>query len=65
MNDSRQLTSRQQDLLLRGLRYIRSSVALEPCEFTPEVDAERRRQYAELSELESLINGRKAEMAAR
>jgi hypothetical protein len=50
-----ELTRQQQELLLRGLRFVRSSVALDTCDYSDEVDAERRRQYAELNELESLV----------
>jgi hypothetical protein len=66
MNDMLSLTSQQQEILLRGLRYVRSSVALECAEYSPEVDAERKRQYAVISELESLFQrGRALEPAAR
>ena len=66
MNDMRvSLSAHQQEILLRGLRFVRSSVALEACEYTPAVDAERKRQYAEIRELELLINaGRGAEVSA-
>ncbi len=50
-----ELTRQQQELLLRGLRFVRSSVALDTCDYSDAVDAERRRQYAELNELESLV----------
>lgn len=66
MNDMRvSLSEKQQELLLRGLRFVRSSVALEQCDYTPAVDAERKRQYAEIRELELLINAsRGAEVSA-
>jgi hypothetical protein len=66
MNDMRvSFSQKQQELLLRGLRFVRSSVALEQMEYTPAVDAERKRQYAEIAELESLINsGRSVEVSA-
>ncbi len=52
-----ELTRDQQEILLQGLRYVRSSVALDMAEFSPEVDAERRRKYARISELETLLKG--------
>jgi hypothetical protein len=66
MNDVRVvLSSKQQEILLRGLRFVRNSVALEQLDYTPAVDAERKRQYAEIAELEALINsGRAAEVSA-
>jgi hypothetical protein len=58
MTDSQiELTRDQQELLLQGLRYVRSSVALDMAEYTPEVDAERRRRYARISELETMLKG--------
>lgn len=50
-----ELTRDQQDLLLQGLRFVRSSVALDVQDCTPELDAQRRRQYARISELENLV----------
>jgi hypothetical protein len=66
MNDVRvALSTKQQEMLLRGLRFVRNAVALEQLEYTPAVDAERKRQYAEIAELESLISaGRAAEVSA-
>jgi len=52
-----QLSRDQQDLLLQGLRFVRSSVALDMQDFTPAVEAERRQKYARISELESLLRG--------
>ncbi len=52
-----QLTRKQQELLLRGLRYVRSSVALEPMDWTEAVELDRRRQYNEIKELEDMLNG--------
>lgn len=50
-----ELTRDQQDLLLQGLRFVRSAVALDMQDFTPAVEAERRQKYARISELESLL----------
>lgn len=51
-----ELSPQQQELILRGLRFVRSSVALEAVDWTPEIEANRRRQYEEIRELESLLN---------
>lgn len=51
-----QLTRKQQEILLRGLRYVRSSVALDPMEFSEAVDQKRRSQYAEIAAVESMLN---------
>jgi hypothetical protein len=51
-----QLTKKQQELLLRGLRFVRSSVALDMREWSEEVDVERGRQYDEIARIESLLN---------
>jgi hypothetical protein len=50
------LTKPQRDLLLRGLRYIRSSVLLEPREPSDEVVADRRSQLDEISDLVSRLS---------
>lgn len=55
MNNSPDFTNRQQELLLQGLRYVRSSIALEPREWSEDVDADRQRRYHEISELEAAI----------
>ncbi len=47
------LTKQQRDLILRGLRYVRSSVLLEPRDPSPEVDEDRRSQLSVISELVS------------
>lgn len=59
-----QLTRKQQELLLRGLRYVRSSIALDVREWSNEVEADRQRQYQEIADLESLLNGAKIIEAA-
>jgi hypothetical protein len=51
------LTSDQRDLLLRGLRYVRSSVALEMREPTPEVDADRKARMQEIAQLAERLEG--------
>jgi len=59
MTDQRkvELTTRQQDLLLQGLRYIRSSVKLRREDPTPELTQQRSEQLEELQHLSSLIEG--------
>jgi len=53
-----QLTRKQQEMLLRGLRYVRSSVALDNSENWSEALEQRRQShYSEVAELESLLNG--------
>ncbi|MCA8992186.1 MAG: hypothetical protein KDA88_09425 [Planctomycetaceae bacterium] len=54
-----QLTRKQQELLLRGLRYVRSSVALDPQDWTEQVEMERRQRYDEIGALEEMLNGAK------
>ncbi|MCA9045430.1 MAG: hypothetical protein KDA69_13975 [Planctomycetaceae bacterium] len=54
-----QLTRKQQELLLRGLRYVRSSVALDPQDWTEQVELERRQRYDEIGALEEMLNGAK------
>jgi len=55
MNNSPEFTDRQQELLLQGLRYVKSSIALEPREWSEDVDADRQRRYREISDLETAI----------
>ena len=50
-----QLTRKQQEILLRGLRFVRSSVALEPHEYSDTVEQGRGSQYAEIAAVESLL----------
>jgi hypothetical protein len=52
---SLELTREQQDLLLQGLRFVRSAVALDMQDYTPAVEAERCTRYARISEPESLL----------
>ena len=59
------LSSEQQEILLRGLRFVKNSVALEMIDYTPQVEADRKRQYAAIAELEAMISGRGAAVSAR
>lgn len=59
-----QISPEQQELILKGLRYVRSSVALEMVEYTPDVEANRQQKYEEIAELEGLISGKSPRTAA-
>lgn len=60
------LTKPQRELLLRGLRFVRSAVLLEIREPSAEVDAERATQVREIGRLvEQLEDSRPAGAAAR
>lgn len=50
-----ELTPTQQEILLRGLKFVRSAVALAMPDFTDKVESERHRQYAEINEVENLV----------
>lgn len=52
-----ELSPQQQELILRGLRYVRSSVALDMQDYSEDVERSRKRQYAEIAELEELLAG--------
>lgn len=58
------LTKQQRDLLLRGLRYVRSSVLLEPRDPSPEVDTDRRSQISEIADLVRALSGAESKAAA-
>jgi hypothetical protein len=51
------LTNDQRDLLLRGLRFVRSAVLLEMEEPTPEYVAGRTSQLNEIESLVEQLNG--------
>lgn len=50
------LTEEERTLLLRGLRFVHSSVMLEVADPQPEVDNQRRAQLREISELAERLN---------
>ena len=52
-----ELNPEQRQILLDGLRYVRSSVALEIIDWTPEVEKNRDRMYSLLNGLEDKLNG--------
>ena len=58
------LTRDQRDLLLRGLRYVRSSVALEMREPSAEVDADRKAKLQEIAVLAERLEGARPAGAA-
>jgi hypothetical protein len=60
------LTNQQREILLRGLRFVRSAVALEIREPSAEVDADRATQMREIGRLvEQLEKTQSAGAAAR
>ena len=50
------LTPEQRDLLLRGLRFVRSSVMLEMLDPAPETHEQRRSQLREINQLVERLN---------
>ena len=50
-----ELTPRQQELLLKGLKFVRSSVSLDMQVPSEDVEAGRNDAYGELDELESKL----------
>lgn len=53
-----ELNKEQRDEILRGLRYVRSSVMLTPEEPTPQVAEERNEKLQRLAALSELLTGR-------
>jgi hypothetical protein len=51
------LTPAQRELLLSGLRFVRSSVTLEICEPTPEVVEKRDHRINEIENLVATLSG--------
>ena len=58
------LSKSQRDVLLQGLRYVRSSIMLTVEDPTPEYVSERTSRLCEVSDLASLLTGAPAEKAA-
>lgn len=52
-----ELDQRQREYLLAGLRYVRSSIALEILDWSEEVESRRQSQYQDLDSLEALLSG--------
>lgn len=65
MNTTIEITPEQRELLLTGLRYVRSSIALEVKEWSDELEAERDRQYDELDSIEAALTGSAKKATAR
>jgi hypothetical protein len=59
------LSNDQRELLLRGLRYVRSAVLLEMEEPTPEYVAGRNSQLNEIESLVEQLNGPEHAASAR
>jgi hypothetical protein len=60
------LTEEQREILLKGLRFVRSAVALEVYDSTPETDAQRSSKLREIRQLAEYLEGaRPAGAAAR
>lgn len=59
MSDTKhvELTKNQRDVLLQGLRYVRSSIMLEMRDPTPEDTATRSTQLREIARLVEQLNG--------
>lgn len=56
MSDSQfELTHDQKELLLRGLRFVRSSVALDMCDFSEDISAQRDLEYEKIGRLQELL----------
>ncbi len=54
------LTKRERDILLRGLRYVRSSLMLDVQDPDPELDADRENQLQQIQSLVDQLNGVRA-----
>lgn len=52
-----EVNKEQRDVLLQGLRYVRSSIMLNVEDPTPEYVAERSSRLQAVSELTNLLNG--------
>jgi hypothetical protein len=51
------LTEQQREILLRGLRFVRSAVALEVYDPTPELESERAGKLREIRQLAEYLEG--------
>jgi|HubBroStandDraft_2_1064218.scaffolds.fasta_scaffold186070_1 hypothetical protein len=51
------LTEDQREILLRGLRFVRSAVALEVYDSTPETDIQRSSKLREIRQLAEYLEG--------
>ncbi len=58
-----ELNPDQQEILLRGLRYVKNAIALEVFDPTEELVSQRRQQINEVAQLSQLISGRDTRQA--
>ncbi len=58
------LTKDQLDLVLRGLRYVRSSISMELLDYSEETAARRSQQLREVDSLVRQLNGQSEHVAA-
>jgi hypothetical protein len=54
---SLELTQQQRDILVRGLRYVRSSVMLTTQDPTPDLEHARADELRQLAELTAILKG--------
>jgi hypothetical protein len=54
---SLELTQQQRNILVRGLRYVRSSVMLTTQDPTPELDQARTDELRQLADLTAILKG--------
>lgn len=52
-----ELNQQQREVLIRGLRYVRSSVMLTTQDLTPELEQARAEELRQLAELTSILKG--------
>lgn len=60
-----ELSTEQREVLLRGLRYVRSSIMLDVEDPTPELVESRRTQLTKVAVLSDLLNGKPVAQEAR
>ncbi len=60
-----ELNPHQREILLTGLRFVRSSAAMTIEDWSEEVEAERARQYELVDGLVALLDGAGSRRAAR
>jgi len=59
------LDNQERDILLRGLRHVRSSIALAVCDPTPESEEQRDRDLQHVEELIARLNGTQTQSVAK
>lgn len=67
MNDaiSVDLDQQERDILLRGLRHVRSSVALAVCDPTPESREQKEQDIQDIEALMDRLNGSEKQSVAK